>query len=120
MGVAEPVCFFQAEDGIRDWSVTGVQTCALPIYLDVNGGSFSTGSANAALFYSRAGNRFSVSADGFHTNRYLDPPVLENYTNLGNAGGFSASYEHDFSNGDRVFSTFTQHAVRYLVPNELA
>src|SRR5262249_57943399 len=28
------VCFFfQAEDGIRDWSVTGVQTCALPIYL---------------------------------------------------------------------------------------
>src|SRR5437016_14432692 len=25
--------FFQAEDGIRDWSVTGVQTCALPIFL---------------------------------------------------------------------------------------
>src|SRR5262249_35614681 len=24
---------FQAEDGIRDWSVTGVQTCALPIYI---------------------------------------------------------------------------------------
>src|SRR5437762_12890709 len=24
--------FFQAEDGIRDTSVTGVQTCALPIY----------------------------------------------------------------------------------------
>src|SRR2546430_10470127 len=23
--------FFQAEDGIRDWIVTGVQTCALPI-----------------------------------------------------------------------------------------
>src|SRR5262249_59045301 len=22
----------QAEDGIRDWAVTGVQTCALPIY----------------------------------------------------------------------------------------
>src|SRR5215213_11429851 len=26
------VFFFQAEDGIRGWSVTGVQTCALPIY----------------------------------------------------------------------------------------
>src|SRR5258706_11699502 len=25
------VCFLQAEDGIRDWSVPGVQTCALPI-----------------------------------------------------------------------------------------
>src|SRR5699024_12164445 len=26
-----PVFFFQAEDGIRDRNVTGVQTCALPI-----------------------------------------------------------------------------------------
>ena len=25
--------FFQAEDGIRDHCVTGVQTCALPIYV---------------------------------------------------------------------------------------
>src|SRR5256885_12107659 len=25
--------FFQAEDGIRDYKVTGVKTCALPIYL---------------------------------------------------------------------------------------
>src|SRR5438309_2686984 len=25
--------FFQAEDGIRDGTVTGVQTCALPIYV---------------------------------------------------------------------------------------
>jgi len=26
------VFFLQAEDGIRDTSVTGVQTCALPIF----------------------------------------------------------------------------------------
>src|SRR2546430_9968681 len=26
-----PLFFFQAEDGIRDLTVTGVQTCALPI-----------------------------------------------------------------------------------------
>ena len=25
--------FFQAEDGIRDRDVTGVQTCALPIFI---------------------------------------------------------------------------------------
>src|SRR5262249_58985563 len=30
-GDSERAFFFQAEDGIRDWSVTGVQTCALPI-----------------------------------------------------------------------------------------
>src|SRR2546429_7318528 len=36
MTLKQPVCiciifFFQAEDGIRDVAVTGVQTCALPI-----------------------------------------------------------------------------------------
>src|SRR2546430_13638881 len=30
-GVLGGVFFFQAEDGIRDLTVTGVQTCALPI-----------------------------------------------------------------------------------------
>src|SRR5256885_8494344 len=29
--VDDVVFFFQAEDGIRDYKVTGVQTCALPI-----------------------------------------------------------------------------------------
>src|SRR6267142_930137 len=87
--------------------------------LDAEGGSFSSGSLHAALFYSHGANRFSVSGDGFHTDRYLDPPVLNDYTNRGNAGGFSASYERDFSSSDRLFVTVTQHAVRYLVPNEL-
>src|SRR5207302_2885786 len=30
--LSSPPFFFQAEDGIRDFHVTGVQTCALPIY----------------------------------------------------------------------------------------
>src|SRR5256885_2356837 len=30
-GYDPEVFFFQAEDGIRDYKVTGVQTCALPI-----------------------------------------------------------------------------------------
>src|SRR5256885_1427697 len=31
--------FFQAEDGIRDYKVTGVQTCALPISMENRRGS---------------------------------------------------------------------------------
>src|SRR2546430_13724317 len=31
--------FFQAEDGIRDLTVTGVQTCALPIFFYTAGSS---------------------------------------------------------------------------------
>src|SRR5688500_359914 len=35
--------FFQAEDGIRDYKVTGVQTCALPIYDRIALDDFRTG-----------------------------------------------------------------------------
>jgi hypothetical protein len=87
--------------------------------IEAEGGSFSTASGSGALFYSQGGNRFSLTGDGFHSDRYLDPPVLQNYTNVGNAGGFSSSYERDFSNGDRMFVTYAQHEVRYEVPNEL-
>src|SRR5688572_9388136 len=38
------VFFFQAEDGIRDLTVTGVQTCALPIWV-----GFDTNSTAAAI-----------------------------------------------------------------------
>src|SRR5690606_39380715 len=38
--------FFQAEDGIRDFHVTGVQTCALPISGDTR---FTTAASMAAV-----------------------------------------------------------------------
>src|SRR5215218_4803188 len=34
--------FFQAEDGIRDHCVNGVQTCALPILIDARAGGSDT------------------------------------------------------------------------------
>src|SRR5690348_9146893 len=34
--------FFQAEDGIRDGRVTGVQTCALPIFIILDEGQNTT------------------------------------------------------------------------------
>ena len=42
--------FFQAEDGIRDYKVTGVQTCALPIWalLQRERGIIKSGGAAAA------------------------------------------------------------------------
>src|SRR5579883_3616106 len=49
--------FFQAEDGIRDFHVTGVQTCALPICKDVVLGLSASGRTPyvvAAVAYARA------------------------------------------------------------------
>src|ERR1039457_3166919 len=51
--------FFQAEDGIRDYNVTGVQTCALPIYEGCFASSFT------AVSFSLAGGPagFAVGVD---------------------------------------------------------
>src|SRR5690606_39788631 len=50
-GLGLGVCFFfQAEDGIRDFHVTGVQTCALPIYFhDVSSSNLTEFIANSHL-----------------------------------------------------------------------
>src|SRR5699024_10484851 len=57
--------FFQAEDGIRDRNVTGVQTCALPIYLldQVRAGLCDP----VALL----GGHDGVGPAGGHTGRYV-------------------------------------------------
>jgi hypothetical protein len=86
---------------------------------DADGGSFSSVSGSAALAYSKGKDRFSASGNGFHTDRYLDPPVLQNFTNKGNAAGFSASYERYFSDRDRLRVSVSHSEVRFLVPNEL-
>ncbi len=86
---------------------------------DVIGGSFGTSNGSAGVSYSGGKDRFSISGDGFHTERYLDPPVLPNYTNRASAGGFSASYERDFTDRDRLRLSISHHFVRFLVPNEL-
>src|SRR3712207_7790629 len=49
--------FFQAEDGIRDIGVTGVQTCALPIY-------DALGDGGAAADRERAGGRLGAAPGG--------------------------------------------------------
>src|SRR5699024_11828289 len=43
--------FFQAEDGIRDRNVTGVQTCALPIFIIFTFKTYSIGPSTNCLKY---------------------------------------------------------------------
>src|SRR2546422_3461711 len=52
------VFFFQAEDGIRDVAVTGVQTCALPILRPGRGeGELKARSGRDATWWIGAGRR---------------------------------------------------------------
>src|SRR5208282_6720406 len=49
--------FFQAEDGIRDATVTGVQTCALPIWLASARSVGSCGARSTRCFAASGGRR---------------------------------------------------------------
>src|SRR5215211_8374318 len=76
MGV---VFFFQAEDGIRDHCVTGVQTCALPIF--GRDGAVVQSAPESALpwaeymrLLSRSKIGVSVRGLGYDTYRYWEIP----------------------------------------------
>src|SRR2546429_6823888 len=74
VGCSEVHFFFQAEDGIRDVAVTGVQTCALPIFRALDrpigpGGASArgmeyTGGARARAAAARPGARRVRGAGG--------------------------------------------------------
>jgi TonB-dependent receptor-like protein len=82
-------------------------------------GSFGSVGGAAELGYTSGANHFEASAQDFHTDRYLDPPVLDNFTNRANGSGFSAAYERDFSERDKLRVTVTRGETRYIIPNEL-
>src|SRR5256885_4401035 len=54
--------FFQAEDGIRDYKVTGVQTCALPIYPHPKGPGFFVWEGGDRLIYDSVNRWFLLVA----------------------------------------------------------
>src|SRR2546430_4805872 len=56
--------FFQAEDGIRDLTVTGVQTCALPI-LDGVGAPEARNTDSAIASFRRANAIYGGEPSGF-------------------------------------------------------
>src|SRR6267378_6796406 len=66
--------FFQAEDGIRDLYVTGVQTCALPILLSGEEIFFGTGGPAARVFH---------SSDSGRTWTVAETPVAHGYASSG-------------------------------------
>src|SRR5699024_11387995 len=63
------VFFFQAEDGIRDRNVTGVQTCALPI-CDSPGPSKGCASASEEDHEGWGGPVVAIKKD--HVQKYCD------------------------------------------------
>jgi len=95
-------------------SVTGLHG-----QVSLQGGSFDQKGGFASLQYGKGKNAFGISGEGFMTDRYLDPPVLENYTNHGSGGSIAGRFERNWNATDSTQMYFTSHRSGFLVPNEL-
>ena len=85
----------------------------------LGGGSFGTETAYLSGQYGWNHNFLGVSADGSHTDRYLDPPILQNLNNTATSTAASLHYEHQFSERDRLNAIYSHSESRFGVPNEL-
>jgi hypothetical protein len=84
----------------------------------LSGGSFDSAEAFAQVQYSWGKSTFGASASGAITSHYLNPVVVQNYTNRGTVADFSANYERDLTEKDRVSMTIRHELSRYELPNE--
>ena len=82
-------------------------------------GSFGNVSGSIRHQYRTDRTSISVGGHGGSTDRYLDPPSLENFTNKATAGGFNFRIDRDFTDNDRISFYVRSSETRFLVPNDL-
>jgi len=83
-----------------------------------SGGSFGTASSYLLAQYGWGKNALGVSADSALTDRYLNPPVLQNFTNTATTTDFDIRYDRDFTNHDRFGISLRREFSKFLVPDE--
>jgi hypothetical protein len=84
----------------------------------LSGGSFDTAGAFAQAQYVWGRNTFCGSASGSMTDHYLNPVVPQNYSNTGTLGDFSAHYQRELTQNDRINLSVRHDLSRYDLPNE--
>jgi outer membrane receptor for Fe3+-dicitrate len=82
------------------------------------GGSFATANAYLLGQYARQKDAISLTVDGARTDRFLNPPVVQNYSNHATTGDFSLRYDRDFTQSDRLGLVVRHGLSRFEVPNE--
>lgn len=84
----------------------------------LGGGSFGDEEGFFSGAYGWTRSALTVSASGERTDRYLDPPVLGNFTNTATLGRAVASYDIDLTPSDRLHFAVHRGQARFEVPNE--
>jgi len=85
----------------------------------LGGGSFNTEDASLNGSYFDGRNVFGLSMNTARTDRFLDPPVLENFTNSATLAGIKGTFERDLTTKDRLRLSLNFDRAGFEVPNEL-
>ena len=88
--------------------------------LDLQDGSYGTRMGSVAHQFARRGTALAVGVLGGSTDRYLDPPSLENFTNRASSSGGNARVAHDLAESHRLTFYARSNRTGFLVPNDLA
>ncbi|HUR33509.1 MAG TPA: TonB-dependent receptor [Vicinamibacterales bacterium] len=86
--------------------------------IDAGAGSFRTASAGATARYGWARRAVTVGASRAATDRYLDAPTPENFSNHGSLGGVTGTYDEQLNDANRLRVTWHHRTTDFLVPNE--
>ncbi|MEN3337574.1 MAG: hypothetical protein V7647_1250 [Acidobacteriota bacterium] len=86
--------------------------------VSVSGGSFDTANVDGLAEYGWERSSLSLAGSAAVTDRYLDPPVEENFTNRGSTASGSVHLAHDLGNSDRLAMILRRGQTHFLVPNE--
>src|SRR5262245_37879717 len=81
-------------------------------------GSFATASGGGSVQYGWSRTLLGISGRAAHSDRYLDPPVEENFTNTGRGLNAAMQFEREFSDADRLGVVIRHGQSSFLVPNE--
>jgi hypothetical protein len=82
-------------------------------------GSFDTREGEAAAGFATSRQTIQVAAGASSTDRFLDPPVEDNFTNRGTSSRASVRWEADVDSSDRVGLILRHGRLDFQVPNEL-
>jgi hypothetical protein len=85
--------------------------------LQFQSGSYGTNAGAVGQHYRNTQTALSLGLHAGQTNRYLDPPSLENYTNKGSASGMNARLDRNLGGADRISVYVRSNRTGFLVPN---
>ena len=85
----------------------------------LGGGSYNALNGFLEGQYGAGATTMTVSISSAITDRFLDPPATENFSNHGNTSDFMAHYERDLGDRDRIGIIVSRQQSKFLVPDEI-